>query len=131
MRGCEADRCDAGATVDGRWCERHVPADERPVRPVVIEYDENGGPFVAPVVGQDATPAVTPGYALEAPYDWGPEWADAERYVAECGQRLRTARQIRSELLARMRRDGMSLGDIAKVTGLTRQRIGQLLKDMP
>jgi len=51
--------------------------------------------------------------------------------VAEAEWELKRARDGRLAVLVAMREQGMSLGDIAKVTGLTRQRIGQLLKDMP
>lgn len=108
MRACEADRCEHGATVNGRWCPRHVPGD---------------------------TDQWAPEYALEAHSEpvegddyWAQEWATTSQYVTVCEERLAMARHIRTELLARMRRDGMSLGDIAEVTGLTRQRIGQLLR---
>lgn len=97
MRGCEADRCDAGATVNGRWCERHGPTE----------------------------------YALEAPTPTIVEWAQIEVAIAEAEGQLAQARQARRWVLERMSEQGLSLGDIAKVTGLTRQRIGQLLKTMP
>ena len=102
MRGCEADRCEAGATVDGRWCERH--------RPIVVPLTE---------------------YAIEAPSDWADKWAQAQLLVDSRTEDLDEARNARLAVLIAMRESGWSLGDIAKVTGLTRQRIGQLLKDMP
>lgn len=149
MRACEADRCDAGATVGGRWCERHVPADERVHRLVEIQHDANGDPFIE---AQMTRADVTPGFAvtsaeLETPASLAPEpdpvadaalerrrdelvrwWEGAAEEMAEATNRLEHARARRVEVLDDMRRTGMSLGDIAEVTGLTRQRIGQLLR---
>lgn len=113
MRGCEADRCEAGATVDGRWCERHEP--------IVVPHVAGGEPIVVPLTE----------YAIEAPSDWADKWAQAQLLVDSRTEDLDEARNARLAVLVAMREQGMSLGDIAKVTGLTRQRIGQLLKDMP
>lgn len=113
MRGCEADRCDAGATVDGRWCERHAPADEHVHRLIQVSR------VLAMTDDERRIERLTLDYL------------GASEKIAELEEQLSDWRGMRVLVLRNMRRTGMSLGDIAKVTGLTRQRIGQLLKDMP
>lgn len=155
MRACEADRCDAGATVNGRWCERHAyPTTMQPTVKVVPECTHSGiidqghcrtcGELVlAPIPGA-TLPA--PEYALEGHSDadpvadapvaahvgsWSYKWATVEASIADAAEMLDGWRAERVKILVAMRESGMSLGDIAEVTGLTRQRIGQLLKAMP
>lgn len=125
MKGCEADRCEAGATVDGRWCERHAPGPVTKAYAQAHEHAERT--FLARA---DALREAS-GYAIEAPSDWADKWAQAQLLVDSRTEDLDEARNARLAVLIAMRESGWSLGDIAKVTGLTRQRIGQLLKDMP
>lgn len=125
MRACEADRCDLPATVVGRWCERHAPADKRVHRLVEIQHDANGDPFIK---AQMTRADVAPEYAPEAPSTPAGVWLRAESMVDEAEHALKRAREGRLAVLQAWRDQGMSLGDIAEVTGLTRQRIGQLLK---
>ena len=125
MRGCEADRCDAGATVDGRWCERHAPG------PVTEAYTQAHEHAERTFLARADALREASGYAIEAPSNVAQAWAKAEQMVDEAEWELKRARNGRLAVLIAMRESGWSLGDIAKVTGLTRQRIGQLLKDMP
>lgn len=125
MRACEADRCEAGATVNGRWCERHGVIDD----------------VLRPVIVVDHQP---PEYALEGHSEPDPvadaalerrraeiirNWPSVVKWIEDAELDLAEARAGRVSSMEAMRRTGMSLGDIAEVTGLTRQRIGQLLKE--
>lgn len=122
VRACEADRCEHGATVNGRWCERHAPVVV--VTTTALAEDPNG-----PSRAHSVTYSVgTPEYAQEAHTISEHEWTRICAAIAEAEGRLAQVRETRRALLEEMRAKGMSLADIAEVTGLTRQRIGQLLK---
>lgn len=58
---------------------------------------------------------------------WLPRWEAVAAEIEAAETRLSTARARRRELLGEMNAD-LSLGDIAEVTGITRQRVGQILK---
>lgn len=59
---------------------------------------------------------------------WAEKWEAAGLVLAELDADLERARAQRVELLREMTDAGLSYGDVAAVTGISRQRVGQLLK---
>lgn len=58
---------------------------------------------------------------------WDARWAEVQAGVSAAESKLSGARGRRVETLQAMKSAGMSLGQMSEVTGLTRQRVGQLL----
>lgn len=74
-----------------------------------------------------ASPEVEAGDRGEGSTDWAAVWASVEAGIADAEARLAGARDRRRRLLGEMRAAGLSFGEIAGVTGLSRQRVQVLL----